>query len=87
MLKAGIVRKAITIVLGSPVIAETMLRHDMNAGLSILIEFLIIEEADNECVLIFVLPSSLLAIQENIELRFAALALDRQLKVLASTVT
>jgi len=84
--KAGIERKALRVILGNPLIAITMLRHDVTAALFAPVEMLILDEGEGAS-LTYVLPSSLMVIEPNAELRTAAEALDDKLAALATSVT
>jgi uncharacterized protein (DUF302 family) len=84
--KAGIDRKAIRVILGNPLIAITMLRHDLSAGLFAPVEVLIVDE-DTGSSLTYVKPSSLMVVEPNPELLSAAEALDAKLAALATKVT
>lgn len=84
--KAGIDRKAIRVILGNPLIAITMLRHDVSAGLFAPVELLVVEE-DSVSSLTYVKPSSLMVIGPNPELLSAAEELDDKLAALATKVT
>ena len=84
--KAGIERKAIRVILGNPLIAITMLRHDLTAGLFAPVELLILEEPAGSS-LTYVKPSSLMVVQDNPELLSAAQELDAKLAALAQKVT
>ncbi len=46
--KAGIERKVLRVILGNPLIAITMLRHDVSAGLFAPVEVLIADEPDGQ---------------------------------------
>jgi uncharacterized protein (DUF302 family) len=83
---AGINRKALRAILGNPLIAVTMLRHDLTAGLFAPVELLILEEDDNRSSLTYVRPSSLMLVDDNPPLRAAALVLDEKLAALAARV-
>ncbi len=83
---AGINRKALRAILGNPLIAITMLRHDLTAGLFAPVELLILEEDHNRSSLTYVKPSSLMVVDDNPPLRAAALALDEKLAALAAKV-
>jgi uncharacterized protein (DUF302 family) len=83
---AGINRKALRAVLGNPLIAITMLRHDLTAALFAPVELLILEEDDNRSSLTYIRPSSLMVIEDNPPLRAAALVLDEKLAALAARV-
>lgn len=85
--KAGIDRKVLRVVIGNPLIAITMLRHDVTAGLFAPVELLITDEDGGHSALTYVVPSSLMVVEQNEPLRAAALALDAKLAALASSVT
>jgi uncharacterized protein (DUF302 family) len=84
--KAGIDRKALRVILGNPLIAITMLRHDVSAGLFAPVELLILDEPDGSSSLTYVKPSSLMVVQDNPELLSAATELDAKLAALAAKV-
>jgi uncharacterized protein (DUF302 family) len=84
--KAGIDRKALRVILGNPLIAITMLRHDVSAGLFAPVELLIVDEGAGSS-LTYVKPSSLMVVQPNPELLSAAQQLDAKLAALAEKVT
>lgn len=85
--KAGIDRKVLRVILGNPLIAITMLRHDVTAGLFAPVEVLVTEEDDGRSAFTYVVPSSLMVVEPNEPLRAAALELDAKLAALAATVT
>lgn len=85
--KAGIDKKALRVVLGNPLIAITMLRHDVTAGLFAPVELLVTEEDDGRSAITYVAPSSLMVVETNEPLRAAAQALDDKLAALAAKVT
>ena len=85
--KAGIDAKVLRVVIGNPLIAITMLRHDVTAGLFAPVEVLITEEADGRSAMTYVLPSSLMVVEPNEPLGAAARQLDAKLAALASSVT
>ncbi|BBZ45519.1 DUF302 domain-containing protein [Mycobacterium parmense] len=85
--KAGIDRKLMRVILGNPLIAITMLRHDVTAGLFAPVELLLTDEGDGRSSLTYVKPSSLMVIEPNHELRSAAEELDAKLAALAEKVT
>ena len=83
----GIHRKVVRWIFGNPVIAYTMLRHDIAAGLFAPIEFLLFDkESGDGTVLVYDLPSSLMVIEDNPTLLAAAEALDRKLAELVERV-
>jgi uncharacterized protein (DUF302 family) len=84
--KAGIDRKVLRVILGNPLIAITMLRHDVTAGLFAPVEVLIVDD-DGGSSLTYVKPSSLMVIEQNPELLSAAKQLDAKLAALATKVT
>ena len=85
--KAGIDRKVLRVILGNPLIAITMLRHDVTAGLFAPVEVLLLDEDDDRSSLTYVKPSSLMVIEPNPELLSAAEDLDAKLAALATKVT
>ena len=85
--KAGIDRKVMRVILGNPLIAITMLRHDVSAGLFAPVELLVMDERDNRSSLTYVKPSSLMVVEHNPELLSAAEKLDAKLAALANKVT
>ncbi|QEN14743.1 DUF302 domain-containing protein [Mycolicibacterium sp. ELW1] len=84
--KAGIERRVLRVILGNPLIAITMLRHDVTAGLFAPVELVILDEGDGSS-LTYVKPSSLMVVEPNPELLSAAEALDAKLAALAAKVT
>ena len=85
--KVGIRRKALRFIIGNPMIAITMLRHDLTAGLFAPVELILIEEDDGRCSLTYVRPSSLMVVEKNDALLDAAKQLDSKLQALATKVT
>jgi uncharacterized protein (DUF302 family) len=84
----GIQRKVVRWILGNPLIAITMIRHDITAGLFAPVELLLFEnESGDGSTVIYDLPSSLMAIERNPTLLEAAHELDRKLQTLVSHVT
>jgi uncharacterized protein (DUF302 family) len=84
--KAGIDRKVLRVILGNPLIAITMLRHDVSAGLFAPVEVLLVDEDDGSS-LTYVKPSSLMVVENNPALLSAAEELDAKLAALAAKVT
>ncbi|MFS2158560.1 DUF302 domain-containing protein [Pseudomonas sp. Pseusp122] len=84
--KAGSFRRSIRIILGNPLIALTMLKHDLRAGLFAPVELLLIEEEGDRSSLTYLKPSSLMVVEENPPLLAAATVLDRKLEALALKV-
>jgi uncharacterized protein (DUF302 family) len=85
----GIQRRTVRLVLGNPVIAITMIREDVSAGLFVPVELLLTEADDaSGCMIDYVLPSSLIASNaDNPQLRAAALVLDQKLAALVAAAT
>ncbi|APE15344.1 hypothetical protein BOH72_09040 [Mycobacterium sp. WY10] len=83
--KAGIDRKVLRVILGNPLIAITMIRHDVTAGLFAPVELLILDEGTGSS-LTYVKPSSLMVVEPNRPLLEAAEALDAKLAALAAKV-
>lgn len=83
---AGIETKALRVIIGNPLIAITMLRHDITAGLFAPVELLLLEEAEGRSSLTYVKPSSLMVIAPNEPLLTAAQRLDEKLEALAVKV-
>ena len=84
--KVGIDRKALRVIIGNPLIAITMLRHDLTAGLFAPVELLLVEEDNNRSSLIYVQPSSFMVVETNPPLLAAARELDAKLAALASAI-
>jgi uncharacterized protein (DUF302 family) len=85
--KAGIDHKVMRVILGNPLIAITMLRHDVRAGLFAPVEVLLVDEGDGRSSLTYVRPSSVMVVEPNPELLSAARELDAKLTALAAKVT
>jgi uncharacterized protein (DUF302 family) len=75
------------VILGNPLIAITMLRHDITAGLFAPVEVLLVDEPDGQSSLTCVKPSSLMVVESRPELLSAAQELDAKLAALAEKVT
>ncbi len=79
----GLGLKSLRWVFGNPIIAVTMIREDATAGLFVPIELLFTENPNGEgCAITYVVPSSLIAIDNNIALLAAAKRLDDKLEAL-----
>lgn len=84
----GIERKVVRWILGNPLIAITMIQHDITASLFAPVELLLVEnESGNGSTVIYNVPSSLMVIEPNPALLVAARALDGKLADLVSYVT
>ncbi len=85
--KTGIQREVLRLIIGNPLIAITMIRHDVTAGLFAPVELLVTEEDNGTSALTYVLPSSLMVVEPNPPLLSAAGDLDAKLAALAAKVT
>jgi uncharacterized protein (DUF302 family) len=75
-------------ILGNPLIARTMLKHDLGAGLNVPVRVLIYEDQDaGRTRLAYDLPSSLMARLGNENVTAAAKQLDKKLTKLAEIAT
>jgi uncharacterized protein (DUF302 family) len=84
----GINRRGVRWILGNPLIAITMIRHDITAGLFAPVEILVTEkEGGAGTTITYMLPSSLMVVEENPPLRKAAKALDEKLDALIAKAT
>ncbi|CAF1123857.1 unnamed protein product [Didymodactylos carnosus] len=80
-------RKSRMFVLGNPLIARTMLEHNLTAGLHVPVRLLVLEQDPHITTISYDLPSSLIAIGgDNPALLNAAKGLDDKLEKLASQV-
>ena len=84
----GVNRRAVRWILGNPLIAITMIRHDITAGLFAPVEILVTEkEGGAGAKITYVRPSSLMLIEENPPLHEASIALDGKLDALIAKAT
>ena len=83
--KAGIDRQVLRVIIGNPLIAITMLRHDLTAGLFAPVELLLVGEHHGSS-LTYVKPSSLMVVDDNPALLAAAEELDAKVAALAANV-
>jgi uncharacterized protein (DUF302 family) len=76
-------RRSVRLILGNPLIAITMIRHDITAGLFAPVEILVTEkEGGPGTTITYVAPSSVMVIEENPPLLEAAKGLDEKLDAL-----
>lgn len=81
-------RRTVRWILGNPLIAVTMIRHDITAGLFAPVELLITEAEDGQGTTVtYVRPSSQMAIDSNLPLLEAAVALDAKFGRLVAQAT
>ena len=82
----GINRRTLRLILGNPLIAITMIRQDLTAGLFAPVEILVTEQENGQGTdIVYVLPSSLILIEENPRLRTAGEALDAKVAFLVAS--
>ena len=84
--KVQIRKEVLRIVIGNPMLAITMLRHDLTSGLFAPVELILIEEDDDQSSLTCVRPPSLMVVGTNEPLLAAARELDEKLQALAAKV-
>jgi hypothetical protein len=88
MARVGLSARAKLYILGNPLIARTMLEHDIGAGLNVPVRAMIYEDPrSGACRFAYDLPSSLMARLGNEQLLIAARSLDAKLAALAEAVT
>jgi uncharacterized protein (DUF302 family) len=84
MTRVGLKAKARMYTIGNPLIARTMLEHDIAAGLNVPVRLMIYEEpATGTTRVIYDLPSSLMSGLKNEKVTAAAKKLDAKLIGLA----
>jgi hypothetical protein len=82
--KFGINRRTVRWIFGNPLIAVTMIRHDITAGLFAPVELLITEAENGQgTALTYVRPSTLMVIADNPPLLAAAKALMKSTTLLS----
>lgn len=82
----GLNHRILRIILGNPLIAITLLREDISAGLFAPVELLLTDNSTGATIQ-YVQPSSLIVINNNPPLLKAAQALDEKLSALISAVS
>ena len=86
--KFGISQRVVRWILGNPLYAITMIRHDITAGLFAPVELLVTEDSHQQGTTVtYVRPSSLMVIETNAPLLDAARALDAKLAALVADAT
>jgi uncharacterized protein (DUF302 family) len=86
--KYGITQRTVRWIIGNPLYAITMIRHDITAGLFVPVELLVTEDLDHAGTRVtYVQPSSLMVVDENPPLRAASQALDGKLAALIADAT
>lgn len=74
-------------IIGNPLIAITMIRHNIEAGLDVPVRIAIYETAGGETRFVYNKPSTLMSSLKNAELYEAALKLDAKMLALAESST
>ncbi|KAJ7047429.1 hypothetical protein C8F04DRAFT_7683 [Mycena alexandri] len=75
-------------VVGNPLLAQTVLQHDLRAAYNIPPRLLIIEKADGTGTdVVYHLPSSVMALGDNETLKAAAEAIDGKFEALVERIT
>ena len=88
MARVGLQARAKLYIIGNPLIARTMIEHEIGVGLNVPVRVLIYEEPrTGTCRLAYDLPSSLMARLKNDMVTKAAKRLDQKLSALAETAT
>ncbi|MFZ5680219.1 MAG: DUF302 domain-containing protein [Pseudomonadota bacterium] len=82
----GTPRKALLSVIGNPLIATTMMRHELAVGLNVPVRLFIYEADDGKTRVTYDLPSTLMSGLENPQVHEAALKLDAKLVALAEHI-
>jgi uncharacterized protein (DUF302 family) len=86
--RIGFSAKARMYTIGNPLIARTMLEHDIAAGLNVPVRLMIYEDAVSRTTrLVYDLPSSLMSGLQNEKVAAAAIKLDAKLIALAIHAT
>lgn len=86
--KFQIHRRMVRLILGNPLIAVTMIRHDIAAGLFAPVEILVTEAEDGQGTRVtYVRPSSLMVIKENPPFLAMATLLDAKCDSLVARAT
>jgi uncharacterized protein (DUF302 family) len=83
----GLPMKSIMYVIGNPLIAITMIKHDFEAGLDVPVRVNIYEHKDGKIRFVYNKPSSLMSALHSSELRDAALKLDAKMMALGEAIT
>jgi uncharacterized protein (DUF302 family) len=88
MMRIGLKAKCRLYVLGNPLIARTMLKHDLGVGLNVPVRAMIYEDQKTgRTRFAYDLPSSLMARLQNKDVTAAAKLLGQKLIALAKSVT
>jgi uncharacterized protein (DUF302 family) len=84
----GIQRRVMRLIFGNPLVAITMMHHDVKAGLFAPVEILVVEqESGDGATVLYDLPSAQMKIENNPTMLADAQELDRKLQAVVSRVT
>jgi uncharacterized protein (DUF302 family) len=83
----GVKAKARTYAVGNPLIAWSMMKYDVGAGLNVPVHLMIYEDSAKKVRLVYDLPSSLMSRLSNEELMVSARKLDEKLRLLSERST
>ncbi|KAF8897483.1 hypothetical protein BD779DRAFT_1781942 [Infundibulicybe gibba] len=86
----GVNNTPVTVVytIGNPLVAQTIMQYDLRSGYNIPPRLLVLENADhNGTSVIYHLPSSVMALTDNPDLKAAAVALDEKLDKMVTKIT
>jgi uncharacterized protein (DUF302 family) len=78
--KTGLSSNALRVLFGNPLVAITILKHDLTAGLFVPVECLVLAERHGRSSITYIQPSSLIALDGSPGLLGAARALDLKLE-------
>jgi uncharacterized protein (DUF302 family) len=84
---SGTSAKATKYLYGNPVVAGTILRHDVRTSLQVPLSLLIFEDADGHGCMAYDVPSSLMGHLDDPRLREAAAALDAKVAAFVEELT
>ena len=87
LLRVGMHAKVRMYTIGNPLVARTMITHDVGVGLNVPIRVLIFQAATGQVHLAYDLPSALMSRLHNEAVSAAALKLDAKLRALAELAT
>lgn len=79
--------KAVMVVLGNPLIARTMLRHNIGAGLNVPVRIFVYQHRDGKTRVAYDLPSTLMSSLDDDNVAEAASKLDAKLVALAEHIS
>jgi uncharacterized protein (DUF302 family) len=79
---------AVVYTIGNPLIAQTVMQQDIRAGCMVPLRLMILEKANGTGTnVIYHLPSSMMALTNNLDLKAVLQGLDEKLENLVSSVS